>query len=436
MLAGLTISGNRRRPARSLRRLDRLRIGTEHSAAAVDSQDHAVDEPGFGGQEKGHHVGDLSAGAHPAQRVQRGHLGVDVGMLGTVRLVAGGGDGAERHGVRPRAAIRTITVEVIRIGLEYVSQVFGPINERIRDVPPPPDCPAPSLPSAFPVPVRHFVAYSNYLPPGSAYRPVSSGRGDEPMTALRFELLRPPRAWYGDQLLALGPVRQQAVVAVLALNANRAMTARELLSAAWGDEAPATGTKVVAPYIYRVRRSLPCPALLPRTQYGYLLRVEPDQLDISKFDARVAEARTARATEDLAGALAGFTSALDLYDGDPLGGLPGPYLAAHRLRLVELRRQVLGERLDVELQLGRCEGVIAELSGLVQEEPLDERFATKLMIALYLDGRQSLALDVYRRTRTALIDELGVEPGPKLRATHRMILANDCSSQLPWSQVS
>ncbi|GAB3822859.1 AfsR/SARP family transcriptional regulator [Kribbella italica] len=241
------------------------------------------------------------------------------------------------------------------------------------------------------------------------------------MDRLRLELLGVPRGFAGSENFDLGPVRQQAVLAVLALNANHVLTAEELLSAAWGDAAPASGAKVVAPYVYRVRQALPDGELLRRTRHGYVLDLAPDQLDVSAFEATVAEARR---TSDKCSAADLFTTALGLFDGEPLAGLPGRYLASERHRLSELRRKARAEQIDLELELGRHAEVIAELKARVGDDPMDEHSTAQLMTALYRAGRQAEALDAYARAREALVAELGVEPGPGLRATHRQVLNN------------
>ncbi|GAB2568879.1 AfsR/SARP family transcriptional regulator [Kribbella endophytica] len=241
------------------------------------------------------------------------------------------------------------------------------------------------------------------------------------MDRLRLELLGVPRGFAGSESFDLGPVRQQAVLAVLALNANHVLTAEELLSAAWGDAAPASGAKVVAPYVYRVRQALPDGDLLRRTRHGYVLDLAADQLDVSAFEAMVAEARR---TADKCEAAELFGAALALFDGEPLAGLPGRYVASERHRLSELRRKTQAERIDLELELGRHAEVIAELKARVGDDPMDEQSTAQLMTALYRAGRQAEALDAYARAREALIAELGVEPGPGLRATHRQVLNN------------
>ncbi|ADB30183.1 transcriptional regulator, SARP family [Kribbella flavida DSM 17836] len=248
------------------------------------------------------------------------------------------------------------------------------------------------------------------------------------MDRLRLELLGVPRGFVGERAFDLGPVRQQALLAVLALNANHVLTAEELLSTAWGDAAPASGAKVVAPYVYRVRQALPNGDVLRRTRHGYVLDLEPDELDVTMFEATVADARR---TTDRQQAAALFAAALDLFSGEPLAGLPGRYLASERHRLTELRRKVQAERIELDLALGRYDDVIAELIARVEDDPLDEQATGQLMIALYRAGRQADALDAYARTRAALISELGVEPGPSLRAAHQVVLANESQAAEP-----
>ena len=125
--------------------------------------------------------------------------------------------------------------------------------------------------------------------------------------------------------------------------------------------------------------------------------------------------------------------ALDHFRGEPLSGLPGQHLAAQRVRLIERRDKVTGDRIDLELERGCHAEVIPELLTITSERPFDERPAGQLMQALYADGRQAEALDVYTRTRETLIDELGVEPGPALRAIHQQLLQVNDRDELPYA---
>jgi len=241
---------------------------------------------------------------------------------------------------------------------------------------------------------------------------------------LRIELLGPLRVQWQGRTVAPGPQRLQALLAVLALRANQVCTPEELLDLVWHDNPPGTGLKVLPPYIYRLRRTLPTD-ILDRTTDGYVLRLPDEALDITEFETAVRTATWHRDRGDLDAAAAAYQRALDLFHGEPLAGLPGQYLAAQRLRLIERRDKVFADRVDVGLDRGRHAELIAELVPAVAAKPFDEHLAGQLMRALSADGRQADALDVYTRTRETLIDQLGVEPGPALRDIHQTILRND-----------
>ncbi|WP_410790288.1 BTAD domain-containing putative transcriptional regulator [Kribbella sp. C-35] len=246
---------------------------------------------------------------------------------------------------------------------------------------------------------------------------------------LYIELLGPLRIrWHGTEL-PIRAQRLQALLAVLALRANQICTASELLDAVWQDNPPGTGVKVLPPYIYRLRRTLP-EDILTHTSDGYLLRLDEDALDVTEFENAVRRATELRERGELDAAAAEYRTALALHRGEPLAGLPGQFLAAQRLRLAERRDKVFGERVDVDLERGRAAELVAELVPAVAARPFDERLAGQLMQALSADGRQADALDVYSRTRQTLIDELGVEPGPALREVHQTILRNETTAQV------
>lgn len=253
--------------------------------------------------------------------------------------------------------------------------------------------------------------------------------------ALRIDLLGPLAVRFGGRALDTGPIRQQVLLAVLALRANRVSTPEELLDAVWGDSPPPTGLKVIPPYIYRIRKLLPSDGLLDRTRDGYVLRVPPNCVDVDRFEAAVAAVDQLSDPERAAEM---YAEALTLFRGEPLGGLPGSYLSTQRHRLAERRDKVLSDRIDLDLANGRHAEVVSELVGLVADRPLDERVAAQLMLALYRSGRQAEALANYGKTRAILVEQLGVEPGPELRAAHETILRNDSPKplgrdELPYS---
>ncbi|MFG1910139.1 BTAD domain-containing putative transcriptional regulator [Kribbella sp. NPDC048928] len=238
---------------------------------------------------------------------------------------------------------------------------------------------------------------------------------------LRLDLLGPLRGWAGDRGFELGPLRQQAFLAVLALRPNQVVSADELVELVWDDAPPASGSRIVPTYAYRLRRLLPADVLIS-SRDGYSLRLATEALDLTRFEALVS---AAHATDNLDVRAAHLAQALALFKGEPLSGLPGHYLGVERHRLTERRLKILAERIDADLERGRYGDLVPELVALVEADRLREQFAGQLMLAYWRSGRSSEALGTYTQTRQELIDQLGVEPGPPLRAIHERILRND-----------
>lgn len=246
-------------------------------------------------------------------------------------------------------------------------------------------------------------------------------RGNVHMTdELRIEVLGPVRALRGPVELALGPARRRAVFAVLAMRAGRAVTRAELVSAVWGMDAPKSVDGNIHTYVSGLRRVLePDRALLTSDATGY--RLTGASVDAADFTALVEQARVSGA----AAAVATIDKALALWRGDPLSGLPGPFAAAERSRLVELRLTALELRASALLDLGAHHSLTAELTALVREYPLRERLRELLMLASHRSGQRAAALAVFAEGRRVLATELGVEPGPALRDLHARMLAED-----------
>ncbi|MDH6112591.1 DNA-binding SARP family transcriptional activator [Kitasatospora sp. MAP12-15] len=249
---------------------------------------------------------------------------------------------------------------------------------------------------------------------------------------LRFQVLGPVQAWRGDQALALGSPQQQAVLTALLLNRGRPVTTQELVDGLWGDRPPPQAVAALRTYISRLRsviepgREVRAPAeLLVSVRDGYVLRVSADALDLAVFDARFSDANQARQVGEAERAHQLLVSALALWSGQPLAGIPGPYADSQRLRLTERRVTAWEERFAAALDIGLHADVASELKSLATEHPLRERLRELLMLALYQCGRQAEALNVYAATRKLLIDELGVEPGISLAAMHSRILSAD-----------
>ncbi|MFJ8915972.1 BTAD domain-containing putative transcriptional regulator [Amycolatopsis sp. NPDC102389] len=249
----------------------------------------------------------------------------------------------------------------------------------------------------------------------------------------RVQALGSLRAWLGDTELELGPARQRAVFAALATRAvARPITRAELIQAVWGDAAPASANGSVHTYISGLRRILEpsrtrwsTDGLLVSDSAGYRLRLAPAALDIAEFDRLRETARAHWQENDAARAVETLDSALTLWSGEALTGVPGPHAESLRSSLAEHRLAALEMRAAGLLVLGAHDDLIPELTVLVREHPLREALWQSLMIALHRGGRTTEALDAFRTARQILRDELGVQPGRQLAETHQRILVND-----------
>lgn len=248
---------------------------------------------------------------------------------------------------------------------------------------------------------------------------------------LRLDLLGPVGAHRGEAPLDLGPVRRQAVLAALVLRAETLVTHQQLLDDVWGLEPPGTGRRVLPSYVYPLRKALDAPGTGPAASTirgergGYRFVPGQARTDIGELAGQAAAARRAKAAGDLTTALAGCTRALNLFRGEPLAGLPGPFADAERQRLARQRRTLHQERTECLVLLGRYTEALDELLAAPAARPHDEPLAALRIRALYGSGRQTEALAAYQETRDRLRDELGLEPGEELRRVHQGVLRRD-----------
>ncbi|WP_329264908.1 tetratricopeptide repeat protein [Streptomyces sp. NBC_01478] len=253
---------------------------------------------------------------------------------------------------------------------------------------------------------------------------------------LRFAVLGPVRAWRGSDEIELGPPQQRAVLAALLLAEGSQVPASGLIDAVWGTRAPASAPGILRTYVHRLRKALEpagdtASSVLRSTGDGYQLRISPEELDLGAFRELLARAERARRAGDPKGAVGYLRDALDLWRGTALAGVRGEYAQAQRHRLGELRLSAEAARITAELDLGVHAEATAELTGLVTEHPLDERFRELLMLALYRSGQQAAALATYRDAQTLLAGELGVDPGPALQAMYQRVLRADAGLLAP-----
>lgn len=251
---------------------------------------------------------------------------------------------------------------------------------------------------------------------------------------LCFAVLGPVQAWRDGTELDLGTPLQRSILAMLLLREGRAVTPAEMIDAIWGEDAPPRALGALRTYVSRLRSVLE-PGRSPRTRpelltsvgRGYALRLNDSTLDLVLFDRGVQEAETARRAGDVGGAAESLRASLALWAGEPLAGAVGPYAEHQRDRLVERRMSVLEVLMDLDLELGRHADVVSELIALTADHPLRERLRAQLMLAYYRCGRKAEALTAFADTRTALIEELGIDPGSDLTALHQRILIDDPS---------
>ncbi len=251
--------------------------------------------------------------------------------------------------------------------------------------------------------------------------------GPSPGARLRVSLLGPLRARFDGRPVDVGPVRQQAVLAALALSQERSVSRQELLDGVWGMESP--GANVVPVYVYRLRKGLPlgeCPdSVIGRDRYGYRLMPGLVEVDVTYMEELVTAAGAAERAGDPGEAVRLCARALELFRGEPLAGLPGPLAELERLRLVERRVALAQRKAQWQLRLGRVAEAATDLSVLALEQPLNEPVAALLMHALHRCGRRAEALAVFERTARRLDDDLGVAPGELLRRARWSVLRGD-----------
>ncbi|WP_194923344.1 AfsR/SARP family transcriptional regulator [Catenulispora pinisilvae] len=247
-------------------------------------------------------------------------------------------------------------------------------------------------------------------------------------SAWRFSVLGPVRGWGPHGELDLGSPQQRELLALLVLRPGRAAMAEELIDALWGyDAAPKGALSTIRTYASRLRRVMAVADdhadPISSVAGGYALSVDPSAVDALAFEAGHTAAAGLRAAGDLAGAARRLHEALELWQGEPLAGLTGPFATAQRSQWWERRLAALEARIALDLEVGRHAAVTAELAALAAEFPLRERFRELQMLALSRSGRKAEALAVYDQTRRTLAEELGVDPGPDLQLLHRQVMA-------------
>ncbi|GLZ79536.1 SARP family transcriptional regulator [Actinorhabdospora filicis] len=240
------------------------------------------------------------------------------------------------------------------------------------------------------------------------------------------------RVHTGDTTAHVDGSKQRALLGALIARAGRAVSTDALTTALWGDSPPASPRKAITWHIGQVRELLDRPDRLTWRGGGYVLSAEPGEIDAARFEELRTAGLTALRDDDPATAADRFAEALGLWRGEAYADVPEHAVPdGEATRLEGLRLDVLAHRITADLDLGRHDALVPELTGLVAAHPLDEGFRARLMLALYRSGRRADALEVYREGRRLLVSELGLEPGPELRAMEQTVLAGESVADEP-----
>lgn len=255
--------------------------------------------------------------------------------------------------------------------------------------------------------------------------------GEPGYTPIDYRILGPLELIRAGRPLPMARRQMAVILAALLLDAGTVVSTDSLSERLWGDHPPRTGRTIIQCNVSRLRQLMsPLPGsaddpIITRCP-GYMLCIDPEQLDLLRFDRLVREGTQLAATGSISPASIAFRAALDLWRGPALAGIGSDTLRWAAIPYLEERRLAATEQwMELELRLGRESRVVPEVEALVAEYPLRERFRGLLMLALARAGRQAEALTAYQDARNALNNELGVEPCPELQALHQAILTQD-----------
>jgi DNA-binding SARP family transcriptional activator len=242
---------------------------------------------------------------------------------------------------------------------------------------------------------------------------------------MEFRILGPLEVWDEGGEVSLGGRKPRGLLAVLLLHPNEVVPANRLIDELWGEDSPERAAAALRVNVSRLRKALPQDVLTTRSP-GYVMRVQPDELDLHRFERLVDEGRSLLARGLAADASERLRDALSLWRGPALADFAYESFARAAIaRLEEIRLAAVELRIDADLALGRHDELVGELEGLIAEHPFRERPRGYLMTALYRSGRQAEALDAYQDARRALVDELGIDPSSPLQELERAILRQD-----------
>lgn len=250
---------------------------------------------------------------------------------------------------------------------------------------------------------------------------------------MTFRVLGPLEIRHRGQWLHIGGERTRTLVSLLLLRANQTVDAQWLMQMIWPAGTPASAEANLRQYVAKVRQvwqryALDDVASLRSAMPGYRLEVARDELDLTTFADLTALGRSALTVHNLPAARDYLTRAVGLWHGELCAGLPCcPDLSIEQQYWAERRLLATESLITAQFGLGDYGEATAQLQRLTTEHPLREDLCGMLMLSLYRSQRRGDALEVFGRTRSVLVTELGIEPGPCLQRLQRAILADDPS---------
>jgi DNA-binding SARP family transcriptional activator len=246
-----------------------------------------------------------------------------------------------------------------------------------------------------------------------------------------YRILGPVEVRNGGIEVPLDGAKQRTVLAALLISKGRFISDTDLSTLLWGSNPPATLNAQIYNYVSRLRKNLGSNTRITRRTPGYLMRIEMASFDLLDFEKLATSGQAslqARRYED-AGRL--LRAALALWRGPALANVSEYLTNAEGPHIEEARISVIEGLIEADLAMGRHVQVLPELTKLIGQYPLRERFRAQLMTTLYRCDRQAEALALYEQSRRMLVDELGIEPGIRLREIHHAILTADPALRCP-----